>query len=786
MPLGAIKVYGLFGPPQWTLSSPFGIDMGEQGWVTGSVWAVHPLPDDRLLVGTEQGGLWFSERDPQGYSSRCLSNTWQHCSIVAFAEDPADANRIFVGCNDSMGASGAGTEGRIGAIYIGDAAHPDNDWTYVPLPLTVSGGIYSMIILPTQRLLVIATGVGQSATLVGPLSWASIDTVPFEWHSDPRTVTDLANLIGDDFLIADQSKSFLGRAQIAGGNLTLHPIGATDSLVPRLTSVINWNASPDVFTPLRVGSCQYNPANAYCLGYGTFGKDQRNLVIRTHDGGKTWSECQYNTENRKTPLTFTQCLRGLESTIKSRYSIAVHPTKPEYVAASHCVGLLSNDGGDHWFSIDRGGAVIDMAGWHADLHELRFDENTLFIPSDGGIVRIANKLDLIRQYQGEGSYPSDTRRNKTLPVLMFFDPGSNPRQFSGSMGVANGIVGAGAMDNGDLWLDPSTQVWHQYRSGDGGYVALYQQSSGTYIIGDIFGADTPRNNAVTCGRWQSGTWVESDIVPVVLGRYAIDGDGMSPIMRAVSPIIGLQVPASPPMRIMALAARAGNNVAYGAVTFETGAVPPVRYTLWIPLGSLPAGESITALEPFDNKSILVGTSSGRLFLIPLNATPVEIFFDPIKYWKFGHPYFAQLDGPVLGIASDGNTVVCHKGSDPTILFSGQLRYDRTVLYTRGTPRYHSLAPLDETAFPMNNRGVHVLRGLCANRNRIPMGLAASSLSFAITLDEREVWVCHSPFANDWRRLVDGLPTAVRCSDIIFSEFGELFLSTYGRSLWQLL
>ena len=77
--------------------------------------------------------------------------------------------------------------------------------------------------------------------------------------------------------------------------------------------------------------------------------------------------------------------------------------------------------------------MIDMAGWHADLHELRFDENTLFIPSDGGIVRIANKLDLIRQYQGEGSYPSDTRRNKTLPVLMFFDPGSNPRQFSGSM-----------------------------------------------------------------------------------------------------------------------------------------------------------------------------------------------------------------------------------------------------------------------------------------------------------------------------------------------------------------
>jgi hypothetical protein len=98
----------------------------------------------------------------------------------------------------------------------------------------------------------------------------------------------------------------------------------------------------------------------------------------------------------------------------------------------------------------------------------------------------------------------------------------------------------------------------------------------------------------------------------------------------------------------------------------------------------------------------------------------------------------------------------------------------------------TLSALDQATFPLNNGYAHGLKSICANRNPIPISLGASNLHFAISLDETELWVSDSSVGTHWRRLVDGLPTAVRCGDAIFSEIGELFLSTYGRSVWQLL
>jgi len=271
----------------------------------------------------------------------------------------------------------------------------------------------------------------------------------------------LANLQSDDFLIADQSTSALGKGRIQGSQLKFDPIGGP--FKGAASGQVNWILPPSSFTPLRVASCRADPRNAYCLGYLTLAGLERLFVIRT-ENGVTWSECQYVVQNRAAPLSFTQSVRGLESLIKSRYSIAVHPSNAEVVAVGYGAALLSNDAGKHWFSIDSGGAVINMSGWHADLHELHFSGNTLLVPSDGGVVGLSCTINEILEYPDP--YPTNTSYNRDLPVLMFMDPGPRKRSFAGNLTAGGGMIAAGSMDNSNLWFGPDVPKWRTLGDGD--------------------------------------------------------------------------------------------------------------------------------------------------------------------------------------------------------------------------------------------------------------------------------------------------------------------------------
>ena len=98
-------------------------------------------------------------------------------------------------------------------------------------------------------------------------------------------------------------------------------------------------------------------------------------------------------------------------------------------------------------------------------------------------------------------------------------------------------------------------------------------------------------------------------------------------------------------------------------------------------------------------------------------------------------------------------------------------------------------------FPPNGysatvRGPAAIRGLCANRNHkyLRLSFAAVVAENGPVLAGSEVWVSNSPVAGVWRKQVDGLPVGVRAGDVVFSETltsGQLFLSTFGRSLWSL-
>jgi len=621
----------------WQLQSPFGIRLSDDLWQTGSAWAVHPLPGGRLLVGTEQGGLWLSEPDGQGwYSARCLSDSWSHWGFTAFVADPADPDRIFAGANDTLtsGSPGPGIDGKSGGVYVGRASRPDDPWTFIVLPASISGGVLSMIILPGLRRLLVVSGFSYGAN-ANQLCWLDIDSspLPLVLQADPQTASDVANADGDSFFITDQLSASLGVGRFGGSTIVFNPVGA---------GAIAWTSAPLGFTPMRIASCKTKPKNAYCLGY--VGNLQRIFVIRTQDGGNSWSECAYSEPNLISPgpnaaQNFWQALDAFDPAVKSPYSIAVHPTDPLTVAVAYGAAALSNDGGTgQWLALNPGGTV-PVVPLHADIHRLCFDDATdiLFIPSDGGLLSLpsmASFIDLPLPFGGPASYFSgDSKRNRTLPVVML--DAIQARGSRANLAVGAGIAVSGTQDNANLWLDPSTQVWGALEvkidgptglplstKGDGGVVAISAQASGTYVLHGENADKLP----VQWAQWQGSSWGPSINVPGATGGQFT---GLTPILRPVSPAVSLFAPSpvialacQDPSNISAAFPAQANNIVFGAVVFAfpSSFVSIPTRVFWVQLGAVPATEVITALEAFDNSSVLAGTQSGRLFRVSLNGS----------------------------------------------------------------------------------------------------------------------------------------------------------------------
>src|SRR5262249_1999118 len=325
----------------WELISPAGIDMGNDVWHTGSIWAVCPLANDKVLMAAETGGLWLSEPTNTGqYASRCLSDSWPHANFRYCLPDPAHPDRVFVRCERGVNAPAG--------IYVGHPLASYPDWAFVPLPEAISpsapapashagGGGVSMIIIPGQRLLVAAAGKGIGLT--------QIDAFPFTWQTDPTVVLDLANLPGTAFVFIKGETTIviprplsLHTGQITGAAFTSSPIPA---------SAIAWkqNANATAFYPQRIASCKTLPRDVYCLGKPEEGGSGSLFVLHSDDGGATWTECQYTTN---VPQMLDEVLDFEDSEPKSSSPIAAHPTAPHEVAVGYGGAAYSENSGENW------------------------------------------------------------------------------------------------------------------------------------------------------------------------------------------------------------------------------------------------------------------------------------------------------------------------------------------------------------------------------------------------------------------------------------------------------
>jgi hypothetical protein len=716
----------------WELVSGEGIELPGGAWNTGSVWCVCPLPGDRLLVGTEQGGLWLSQPDGQGdYQSACLSNDWERWKIVSLVADPARPTRVFAGCThdpDHPGKPG---------LYSGtvEPGQPST-WTNIPLPpgLDVDGNeMKGLLILPRQRILVVATSFGLGWTAMDPpYAWTSV----YYWGVNDLALAADPQAPGRDAFVlvtAGDDPAELMRATIQDGTVDLAP-------VPE--SAISWAKQPTSFVPKRVASCRADQKGLYCLGCAPGGLSGSLCVLRSTDFGQTWHEVGYSATDVK---ALAIVLDFGDSGVKSDYSIAVHPTQTETLAVGYGQAARSTNGGKDWpwntSTPDTFPGDVLPPGAHSDVHNLLFDETGgLLIPSDGGIaLRYA-----------DGGF--DTRRNRTLPVLMLLEP-VNPRQYIGTLSVAGDLIAAGTQDNGILWLAGTIPEWKELATGDGGVNAVSPDAAGTYLLS---GRTSP-NVPVAAAKWDGASWGSLSTVPILLSdNTTLDTTGLKPqIWKPVVAATGLR--AGPNNRpVMALAASGNDNRVYAAVLSGTNTPE------WVAIGQVPAGEVLLSLEAHDAATVLVGTVSGRLFALTTGGTSSEIPF----------PDAAGGNG-VAAIASDGVTIACFR---------------RGLYVQRGS---QPLARLSGSTFPPNDYadtedhpaiGAGSVHDLAANRNQQYL-----RLTFAVTIDEHEVWVSNSPIAAVWHRVEQGLPVGARVGSVVFSEThvsGALWLGTFGRSLWR--
>src|SRR5262245_5719893 len=128
-------------PPivQWVEGSPSGIliqDGSPKVWHSGRVIDVLSLGGDRLLVGSETGGVWVAE--PNG-SSKPFSHDWDNPDVLCTAQRFGFHPPVFL----------VGTAGGLFQSGIGFPS-PLSSWIELNLPDRVRS-VYRIVTLPDIR-----------------------------------------------------------------------------------------------------------------------------------------------------------------------------------------------------------------------------------------------------------------------------------------------------------------------------------------------------------------------------------------------------------------------------------------------------------------------------------------------------------------------------------------------------------------------------------------------------------------------------------------------------------
>lgn len=690
------------GDLRWRPAQSYSIqrDDRREVWHAGHVSAL--LSDDFIVIaGTQTGGVWLltpvvTPHFRQGHQAVPLSDSWDTPDVSCLAYGPDGSQQVFVGC---------GSGWTIPLIelktILGGMEHVRT--TNIPIPVS---GVSTIVVFPQPRRIVIATSVG---VWWSPVPTPASNAAGYSWQMGQGLPS--ASFSG---LAAGPGESVAAAVSGVAGTADSFGLfrGVWDNSVLSFTRAMISGANATLMRRTSVASCDGQRQRMYAVAAA----DDSSIltVLASVDGGATWQAVAIPANHGNLGF-YNNCL-------------GVSPYRPNVVALGWRSGgpFFSRDSGASWQQINND---TNNGHLHSDLHALYFARNAfeadhLYVGSDGGIA-VTNDLGqtFVSQF------------NRPLNNLQFYIG-----NFTASARFP-GLLAGGTQDNGNIYLFPdhdAGSVWRTLEGGDGGLNRLIDPLSALLRF----------NNTLLVNGVEIGNRVR--IAPWNAQNRSFDG-GLGTIVPVDGDTAGM-TPSSLEV-VLAPSRRRNGQLMYAMAGTSTGAV----YGFFANADGSDAklsrlgtvGDAVSGLASFDGSSILVGTTTGRLFRVesatgaateqtlPAAAaavTRIEVFLEPRG------PFTVPGVRPVQAYALRGGALLHFNGTNWRLIGGGWATYD----IERETGRL--FAANDSDVFQSSDGGV------------------------------------------TWQDASQGLPVRPHCSDLRIApgEQGgrDLYLATYGRSVWR--
>jgi hypothetical protein len=429
-------------------------ELGPWGWTYTSGWnpgtgrltdvAIHPADTTKIYVTSPGGGIWKSTNSGNTWTPlQDFNATWMNMFAVTI--DPLNQNTIYAG-NSSGGVEKSTNAGA----------------TWTTLSTGATGTVRKIVVHPSNSNIVfVCSSNGIRRSTNGGTTWTGVYTSQIE---DMEFKTDNSNII-----VAVGSNNVV---RSTDNGVTWTVLGAAEGITltgRRLVSVSP--ANPNVVYIVQANGSE-------------FGR-----LYRSSDAGATFTTTIVGSSGSGTNFFgYTGSGTGGQATYDM--AMCVSPTDANDVYIAGIIVWRSTNGGTS-FAQQTIWSYPNAIGYnHADVHGMRWVNNTIYSNSDGGIFKSMDKAD------------NWTNISTGLGIRQFYRISCSPTDVN--------VITGGAQDNGSVARRP-TGNWVDWLGADGmeGLVSPTNVNNlwGTSQNGAIYRSTNGGSSYGNLTQPSSGNWV---------------------------------------------------------------------------------------------------------------------------------------------------------------------------------------------------------------------------------------------------------------------------------------
>jgi hypothetical protein len=443
------------------------------GRVRALLWDANDSKNQRVFAGGVTGGLWVNEDISDATSEwKLIGGLWPNLNVTCIAQDPNDAQIIYVGTGEGFGTTASSSRGfgifkstdggknwshlksTESIFYINDIAVRNESGTsvlYVAADINFFQGAWhgSNALVGLLR----STNGGTSFTNVSP-------NITSQTHK--YVISDIEIGADNRLWLATRKNNYSTSSDQGGGRVLYSDNGTTFTESYKNNSALKGRVEL---------ACA--PSSKDTL-YAVLEADGKALtVVRSFNAGSNWSAITQpsDADNGISSSDFTRNQAWYD------LILAVNPINASEVIIGGINFFMSTQAGNNWRQISKWSENANMnqlscSYVHADMHAAVFsnDGKRLIVGTDGGVFYADN----IRNAPWNNSNAFVERNNKLI-VTQFY---------SGSISqISPNFMLGGSQDNGtsytlDTGLNPKRILW----GGDGGYCFIHPEDDNALIF----------------------------------------------------------------------------------------------------------------------------------------------------------------------------------------------------------------------------------------------------------------------------------------------------------------